>query len=102
MSLKIRLQRGGATHNPHYRMVVADSRARRDGRFVEVVGTYAPKEKSEDKQFAVNLDRIAYWLGVGALPSDTVRSIIKRARRRAAREASRPTEPEVAQPATAE
>ncbi|MCC5806598.1 MAG: 30S ribosomal protein S16 [Opitutales bacterium] len=86
MALKIRLQRGGATHNPHYRMVVADSRSRRDGRFVEVVGTYAPKDKKEDKQIVLKLDRIEHWLGVGAQPSDTARSLIKRARRRAAKE----------------
>ncbi len=88
MALKIRLQRGGATHNPHYRMVVADSRSRRDGRFVEVVGTYAPKDKKEDKQIVLKLDRVDYWVGVGAQPSDTARSLIKRARRRAAKEAA--------------
>ncbi len=86
MALKIRLQRGGATHNPHYRMVVADSRSRRDGRFVEVVGIYAPKDKNEDKQIVLKLDRIDHWVGVGAQPSDTARSLIKRARRRAAKE----------------
>ena len=86
MAVKIRLQRGGATHAPHYRVVVADLRSPRDGRFVEKVGTYDPKNKSEDKQLNLELERIEYWLGVGAQPSDTVRSLIKRARRKAARE----------------
>ncbi len=90
MALKIRLQRGGATHNPHYRVVVADSRARRDGRFVEVVGAYAPKSKQE--QVTLKLDRIDHWISVGAQPSDTVRSLIKQRRRSAA-------EAEVATPA---
>lgn len=84
MALKIRLQRGGANHNPHYRMVVADEKARRDGRFVENVGTYDPKNKREEKQVLLKLERIDYWLSVGAQPSDTARSLIKRARKSAA------------------
>lgn len=83
MAVKIRMQRGGATHNPHYRVVVTDSRSPRDGRFVEKVGTYDPKNKDESKQLNLNLERIDYWLGVGAQPSDTVRSLIKRLRRSA-------------------
>jgi small subunit ribosomal protein S16 len=83
MALKIRLQRGGATHAPHYRVVVAEAAARRDGRFVEKVGTYDPKNKVKEKQESLNLERIEYWIGVGAKPTDTVRSMIKRARREA-------------------
>lgn len=83
MAVKIRLQRGGATHNPYYRVVVTDSRARRDGRFVERVGSYDPKNKKEDEQLKLQLDRVDYWLSVGAQPSDTVRSLIKRYRRKA-------------------
>jgi small subunit ribosomal protein S16 len=86
MALKIRLQRGGATHAPHYRVVVADSRSRRDGRFVEIIGTYDPRNKSEDKQVNIKLDRADYWVGVGAQPSDTVRSLIKKVRRNAPQE----------------
>lgn len=57
MAVKIRLQRGGAKHKPYYRMVVADSRARRDGRFVEIVGNYDPCNKDEAQQLKVNLER---------------------------------------------
>lgn len=83
MALKIRLQRGGSAHHPHYRMVVADSRSRRDGRFVEVLGTYDPKNKDASKQVNLKLERADYWVGVGAQPTDTARSLIKRARREA-------------------
>lgn len=81
MAVRIRMQRGGATHNPHYRVVVSDSRARRDGRFVERVGSYDPKNKSDAEQLNLNLERVDYWLSVGAQPSDTVRALIKRARK---------------------
>lgn len=86
MAVKIRMQRGGATHHPHYRVVVTDIRSPRDGRFVEKVGIYDPKNKHEDEQVKLDLERIDYWIGVGAKPSDTVRSLIKRARRKAAKE----------------
>jgi small subunit ribosomal protein S16 len=62
-------------------VVVSDSRARRDGRFVERVGSYDPKNKDAAKQVQLDLKRIDYWLGVGAQPSDTVRSLIKRSRK---------------------
>ena len=88
MAVKIRLQRGGATHAPYYRVVVADTRSPRDGRFVEKVGTYDPKNKDEDKQLNLELERIDYWLGVGAKPSDTVRSLIRKARRSVPAEAA--------------
>lgn len=81
MAVKIRLQRGGATHAPHYRVVVADERSRRDGRFVERVGTYDPCNKVAEKQLKLNLERVDYWLGVGAQPTDTVRSLIRKWRR---------------------
>ena len=88
MAVKIRMQRGGASHAPYYRVVVADTRSPRDGRFVEKVGTYDPKNKDEDKQLNLELERIDYWLGVGAQPSDTVRSLIKKARRSVPAEAA--------------
>jgi|TARA_B110000037_G_scaffold131640_1_gene149465 small subunit ribosomal protein S16 len=84
MSLKIRLQRGGATHSPNYRVVIAESSFRRDGRFVEKVGIYDPRNKVAEKRELINLERIDYWQSVGAQPSETVRSIIKRARKAAA------------------
>lgn len=83
MAVKIRLQRGGAKHAPHYRVVVAESSSRRDGRFVEKVGTYDPRNKDESKQVNLNLGRIDYWIGVGACPTDTARTLINRARRSA-------------------
>ena len=84
MAVKIRLQRGGATHAPYYRVVVADQRSPRDGRFVEKIGSYDPKNKDQSKQINLELERVDYWLGVGAQPSDTVRSLIKKARSNAA------------------
>lgn len=81
MAVKIRLQRGGAKHAPHYRMVVAEGSARRDGRFVEKVGTYDPCNKDAAQQLNLDLARVDYWLSVGAQPTDTTRSLIKRARR---------------------
>ena len=73
MSLRIRLSRGGAKKRPYYRIVVADSRSPRDGRFIERVGTYNPM-LSKDAADRVNLkeDRIKHWMSEGALPSDRV------------------------------
>ena len=79
MALKIRLTRIGAVHQPHYRVVVAEARSRRDGDPVEVLGTYDPRSKS--KQVALKLDRVDYWLSKGAKPSDTLNALIKKAKR---------------------
>ena len=76
MATVIRLKRIGAKKDPIYRIVVADSRARRDGRFVEQLGFYNPQPK--EAEVRVDLQRAAYWLGVGALPSDQVRSLFKK------------------------
>jgi small subunit ribosomal protein S16 len=71
----IRLARGGAKKRPFYRVVTADSRMPRDGRFIEQVGTYDPRvEKGSIK---LDIDRVDHWLKVGAQPSDTVKSLIK-------------------------
>ncbi|RME68001.1 MAG: 30S ribosomal protein S16, partial [Verrucomicrobia bacterium] len=78
MALKIRLARFGATHNPVYRVVVAEARSRRDGRAVEQLGTYAPK--TSDAPLKLKLDRIDYWISKGAKPTETVAGLIKRAR----------------------
>lgn len=77
MATVIRLKRIGAKKNPIYRIVVADSRAARDGRFVEQLGFYNAQPK--EAEFRVDMERAAYWLGVGAQPSDQVRSLLKRA-----------------------
>ena len=73
MSLKLRLSRGGAKKRPYYRIVVADSRMPRDGRFIERVGTYNPMLPQEHpERIKLNDERIKHWLGVGAKPSDRV------------------------------
>jgi len=68
--LRIRLRRTGKKHQPSYRIVVADARAKRDGDFVEILGHYNPR--TNPKEFAVAEDRVRHWLSVGAAPSDTV------------------------------
>jgi len=73
MSLKIRLARGGAKKRPFYRIVVADSRMPRDGRFIERVGTYNPMlPKEHPERVNLKTERIQHWLSVGARPSDRV------------------------------
>lgn len=76
--VRIRLRRVGRKKAPAYRIVVADSKSPRDGKFIEIIGQYAPRSSDEQK---LNLDaaRATYWLGVGAQPSDTVRSLLRRA-----------------------
>ena len=88
MALKIRLQRHGASHRPFYRMVVTEALARRDGRFVEVLGTYEPQAKRAEDELSLKLDRVDYWKSVGAKPTDTAASLIRKARRDAPAEAS--------------
>ncbi len=82
MAVRIRLKRVGAKNSPVFRVVVADSRSPRDGKFLEELGTYHPLKKGDDN-YTLNLERANYWLGVGAQPSETVHSMIKRAGRRA-------------------
>src|ERR687890_807453 len=73
MALSIRLTRGGAKKRPYYRIVVADSRAPRDGRFIEKLGTYNPLlAKDSPERVKLDADRISHWLSVGAQPSDRV------------------------------
>ncbi|MDP7545722.1 MAG: 30S ribosomal protein S16 [Alphaproteobacteria bacterium] len=80
MSLKIRLARGGAKKRPHYRIVVADSRSPRDGRFIERLGTYNPLlEKDSEERVVLKSDRIRYWLDRGALPTDRVAKFLGKA-----------------------
>ncbi len=82
MAVSIRLRREGAKNSPYYKVVVADSRRPRDGKFIEIVGTYDPKKK--DHNSALKLDRIEHWMSQGAQPSDTVRSLVKQNRKVAA------------------
>ena len=71
----IRLRRTGKTKQPSYRLVVTDKRAPRDGKFIEIVGHYNPVR--QPKELVVKNDRVRYWLGVGAQPSDTVVRLLK-------------------------
>ena len=75
--VKIRLRRIGAKKNPYYRIVVADSRFPRDGRFIEELGTYSPL--SDPTEFKVDADRVKDWISKGAQPTDTVRALLKKA-----------------------
>ena len=76
MAVRIRLTRRGAKKKPFYRIVVADSEAPRDGRFIEVVGTYDPRKKPS--AITMKMDKVDYWLGKGALPTAVVANLIKR------------------------
>jgi len=79
MSVAIRLRREGQKNRPFYRIVVADSRKRRDGRFIEMIGTYDPLKKSDDNSL-IDLAKADAWIGKGAKASETVASIIRKAR----------------------
>ena len=81
MALKIRLQRHGTSHRPFYRMVVTEANARRDGRFVELLGTYEPQASLPENELNLKIDRIDYWKSVGAKTTDTAESLLRRARR---------------------
>jgi small subunit ribosomal protein S16 len=82
MAVKIRMKRIGAKNQPVFRIVVADGRSPRDGKFIEELGTYWPGKKSDNVKF--DLERAKYWLSKGAQPSDTVASFIKKASKAAA------------------
>jgi small subunit ribosomal protein S16 len=79
MAVKIRLKRIGAKNTPIFRIVVADGRSPRDGKFIEEIGTYHPLKK--DDNFFLKLDRAEHWIKNGAQPSETVSSFIKKARK---------------------
>src|SRR3954465_10504012 len=76
MSVSIRLRREGTTNRPYYKVVVADSRTPRDGKFIEILGTYDPKKQGHNS--TLKMERIDHWISKGAQPSDTVRSLIKK------------------------
>ncbi len=75
--VKIRLTRMGDHKSPFYRIIVADSRARRDGPFIEIIGTYDPKK--EPSEIKVDSDRAKYWIGQGAQPTDIVKRLLQKA-----------------------
>ena len=78
MAVRIRLKRMGRKKAPHYRVVVADSKSPRDGRFVETLGYFKPL--SNPARLVLDLERVDYWVGQGASPSGTVKSLISKAR----------------------
>jgi small subunit ribosomal protein S16 len=80
MAVSIRLRREGAKNRPYYKVVVADSRSPRDGKFIEIIGTYDPKVPGENSTLKV--DRVEHWIARGAQPSDTVRSLLKKSKAR--------------------
>ena len=82
MAVKIRLSRYGAKKAPFYRIVASDSRSPRDGRFLELLGVYDPRR--EPPEIRMNEERVDHWISVGAKPSDTVRQLIKFAKRASA------------------
>jgi small subunit ribosomal protein S16 len=90
MAVTIRLRRDGAKNSPYYRIVVADKHSPRDGKFLELIGTYDPKKKGDNS--TVKLDRADHWISKGALPSDTVKSLLKKARLKSAAAAKEETE----------
>jgi small subunit ribosomal protein S16 len=85
MAVAIRLRRDGAKNRPYYRIVVADKHSPRDGKFLELIGTYDSMVKGDN--WTLKMDRAEHWLQKGAQPSATVRSLIKREKARAAKKA---------------
>lgn len=80
MAMKIRLARGGSKKRPFYRIVAADSRMPRDGRFIEKLGTYNPLlPKDSEERVKMNMERVQYWLGHGAQPTDRVSRMLEAA-----------------------
>ena len=78
MSVKLRLKRMGRSHAAFFRLNAIDSRSPRDGRVIEELGHYDPRNKDQSKQFVAKLDRCKHWLDVGAVPSETVSSLLKK------------------------
>ena len=97
MAVSIRLRREGSKNRPYYRVVVADSRSPRDGKFIEILGTYDPKQTGQNSSFSV--ERAEYWISKGARPSDTVRSLIKKQKKVVSTETPSEPEPENPEPA---
>ncbi|MGH6706100.1 MAG: 30S ribosomal protein S16, partial [Sphingomicrobium sp.] len=96
MAVAIRLARGGSKKRPYYRIVVADSRNARDGRFIEKLGTYNPLlAKDSPERVKIDAERVSHWLSVGAQPSDRVARFLDAAgiRERAARNNPKKAEP---------
>lgn len=78
MAVKLRFKRMGRSHHAFFRLNAVDARSPRDGRIIEQLGYYDPVNKDQSKQFVVNLERAKYWLDNGAIPSETVSSLLKK------------------------
>src|SRR6266576_3381643 len=81
MAVSIRLRREGALNRPYYKVVVADSRSPRDGKFIAIIGTYAPKKPGHNSM--LKIDRAQYWIARGAQPAESVSSVTKKNKKRA-------------------
>ena len=91
MAMKIRLARGGSKKRPHYSIVAADSRMPRDGRFIEKLGTYNPLlPKDSEDRVKMNMERVEYWLGQGAQPTDRIARMLEAAGHREKTERNNP------------
>ncbi|MEP3636616.1 MAG: 30S ribosomal protein S16 [Paracoccaceae bacterium] len=100
MAMKIRLARGGSKKRPFYRIVAADSRMPRDGRFIEKLGTYNPLlPKDSEERVKMNMERVQYWLGHGAQPTDRVARMLEAAGVLTKKERSNPNKGEPGQKA---
>lgn len=82
--VSIRLSRAGAKKRPFYHLVVTDSRNRRDGRYIERLGFFNPVGKESEENLRIDLERVDYWIGQGAQPSERVKSLLKTQRKAAA------------------
>lgn len=76
MAVRIRLKKLGRSHRPYYRICVMDARTPRDGKTIEEIGTYDPMIRDTDKRVTIDAERVDYWLGVGALPTEKVKILI--------------------------
>ena len=84
MAVRLRLQRGGSKGRPHYRICAMDSRTKRDGKHLELLGTYHPLESDDMKRVKIDLERVDHWVSNGAQPTESVASLVKHVRRREA------------------
>ena len=101
MAMKIRLARGGSKKRPHYSIVAADSRMPRDGRFIEKLGTYNPLlPKDSEDRVKMNMERVEYWLGQGAQPTDRIARMLEAAGHREKTERNNPNKAKPGKKAT--
>jgi len=98
VAVRIRMKRLGRKHRPYFRIVAIDSRQPRDGRIIEELGSYDPMIKNTDERVRLKLDRVDYWTGVGALPSENVAILIKKYRKKSQQQATAGSETPAAAP----